>query len=89
MSNTKSTCLPLTQEDVFVLRGKPTAKKLTPLQLHGSMPRYEEEWVYYTPLNSARLRKHSGFGGKDGLRGDTKEERFIFKNKKLVGYKTE
>jgi hypothetical protein len=75
MNSTKSTCLPLTQDDIFVLRGKPVAKKIT--QLHGSIPRYEEEWIYYTPVD------------KDGLRGDTKEESFIFKNGKLAGYKTE
>jgi hypothetical protein len=63
---TVTKCLPLTQEDVFVLRGKPMAKKLNPLQ--GSIPRYEEEWIYYK---------------------NTKEERFIFKNEKLIRYKTE
>jgi hypothetical protein len=72
---TLTKCLPLTQEDILVLRGKPVAKKI--IQLHGSIPRYEEEWVYYTPFD------------KDGLRGDTKEESFIFKNGKLAGYKTE
>jgi hypothetical protein len=71
---TLTNCLPLTQEDIFVLRGKPVAKKLSPLS--GSPSLYEEEWVYYTPFD------------KDGLRGDTKEERFIFKAEKLVGYKT-
>jgi hypothetical protein len=70
----KGNCLPLTQDDIFVLRGKPIAKKLTPLI--NSSKCYEEEWIYYTPFD------------KDGLRGDTKEERFIFKAEKLIGYKT-
>jgi hypothetical protein len=72
---TLTKCLPLTQEDIFVLRGKPTAKRRTPLPRSPSL--YEEEWIYFTPFN------------KDGLMGDTKEERFIFKNEKLTGYKTE
>jgi hypothetical protein len=72
---TLTKCLHLTQEDIFVLRGKPVAKRRIPLS--GSSSLYEEQWIYYTPLD------------KDGLRGDTKEERFIFKNGKLAGYKTE
>jgi hypothetical protein len=72
---TLTKCLPLTQEDIFVLRGKPIAKRRTPLL--GSSSFYEEEWIYYTPIY------------KDGLRGDTKKESFIFKNGRLFRYKTE
>jgi hypothetical protein len=58
-------CPPLTQDDIFILRGTPMAKKITPL--HGFPSLYKEEWIYYK---------------------NTKEESFTFKNRKLIGYKT-
>jgi hypothetical protein len=45
MNNAKSACLPLTQEDVFVLRGKPMAKMIAPAQ--GKSDNKGEEWIYY------------------------------------------
>jgi hypothetical protein len=71
---TLTKCLPLTQEDILILRGKPVAKRIESSQ---SQSKQLEQWIYYTPIIRA------------GLSGDTKEECFIFKNGKLVGYKTE
>jgi len=45
MNNIKSTCPPLTPDDIFALRGQPVAKKIGPFR--SSPARFVEEWVYY------------------------------------------
>jgi hypothetical protein len=85
MNSSKSTCPPLTTDDILILRGNPMAKRIEPLKksfsarggsppavghgAYGGNPAIEE-WIYYkTPTNA--------------------KESYVFKNGTLIGYKTE